>query len=230
MKKLIVLALAFCLLLCPAALADSEITVQGMGTVCTAPDIAVITVGAEEVGEDVAAIQSAVNQRINAVIEAWTNEGGIPRENIQTNDYSIYRRWYDNYGNPVNDFVASCSLRVTIDNIDLAGVFVDQAFKAGANTLNDITFSIADSSELADKALALAVADGMHRAQIIAEAAGITLPAVPTRVSEGGDVYYSVNTSRAMVEKFAGSADVTQLMAGTVEIVANVTVTYVIKD
>ncbi|MBO4297380.1 MAG: SIMPL domain-containing protein [Clostridia bacterium] len=70
----------------------------------------------------------------------------------------------------------------------------------------------------------------MHRAQIIAEAAGITLPAVPTRVSEGGDVYYSVNTSRAMVEKFAGSADVTQLMAGTVEIVANVTVTYVIKD
>ena len=230
MKKLIVALLALCLALSPAALADSEITVQGLGTVRTAPDIAVISLGAEEVGEDVAAIQSAVNQRIDAVIEALTGEGGIAGEDIQTNDYSIYRRWYDNFGNPVNDFVASCALRVVVRDIDQAGAVVDLAFKAGANTLNDISFSIADTSELADKALALAVADGMHRAQIIAGAAGITLPAVPTRVSEGAEVYYSANTSRAMVEKSAGGADDTQLMAGTVEITANVNVTYVIKD
>ena len=228
MKKLLIFALALCLLLCPAALADSEITVQGRGTVRTAPDIALISLGAEESGEDVAAIQSSVNQRVNAIIEALTGEGGIAEEDIQTNDYSIFRRWYDNYGNPVDDFVASCALCVVVRDIDQAGTIVDLAFKAGANTLNDISFSVADSSELADKALSLAVADGMHRAQIIAEAAGIALPAVPTRVSEGGDVYYSVNTSRLMVEKSAGGADSTKLMGGTVEITASVTVTYVI--
>ena len=230
MKKLIPIVLALCLLFCSAALADTEITVQGLGTVRTAPDIAVISLGAEEIGEDVAAIQSAVNQRVNAIIGALTGEGGIAEEDIQTSDYNIYRRWYDNYGNPVNDFVANCSLRVVVRDIDQAGAVVDLAFKAGANTLNDISFSVADTSELADNALTLAVEDGIHRAQVIAKAAGVELPAVPTRVSETGDVYYRANTSSAMVEKFAGAADTTQLMAGTVEITANVTVTYVIKE
>ena len=229
MKKLLILVLALCVVLCPAALADSEITVQGTGVIRTAPDIAVISVGAEESGEDVAAIQAQLNTRINGLIAALTGEAcGIAEEDIQTNNYSIYRRYYDDYGNPTKDYVASCSLNVVVRDIEKAGGIIDAAFAAGANTLGNVSFSVADDGTLSDKALELAVADGMHRAQIIAGAAGIELPAVPSRVSEAAEVFYrSSNTmARSMAEDYAG----TRIMSGSVEITANVTVTYIIKD
>ena len=224
MKKLLILVLALCVVLCPAALADSEITVQGTGVIRTAPDIAVISVGAEESGEDVAAIQAQLNTRINGLIAALTGEAcGIAEEDIQTNNYSIYRRYYDDYGNPTKDYVASCSLNVVVRDIEKAGGIIDAAFAAGANTLGNVSFSVAD-----DGTLELAVADGMHRAQIIAGAAGIELPAVPSRVSEAAEVFYrSSNTmAKSMAEDSAG----TRIMSGSVEITANVTVTYIIKD
>ncbi len=229
MKKLLILVLALCVVLCPAALADSEITVQGTGVIRTAPDIAVISVGAEESGEDVAAIQAQLNTRINGLIAALTGEAcGIAEEDIQTNNYSIYRRYYDDYGNPTKDYVASCSLNVVVRDIEKAGGIIDAAFAAGANTLGNVSFSVADDGTLSDKALELAVADGMHRAQIIAGAAGIELPAVPSRVSEAAEVFYrSSNTvAKSMAEDSAG----TRIMSGSVEITANVTVTYIIKD
>ncbi len=229
MKKLLILVLALCVVLCPAALADSEITVQGTGVIRTAPDIAVISVGAEESGEDVAAIQAQLNTRINGLIAALTGEAcGIAEEDIQTNNYSIYRRYYDDYGNPTQDYVASCSLNVVVRDIEKAGGIIDAAFAAGANTLGNVSFSVADDGTLSDKALELAVADGMHRAQIIAGAAGIELPAVPSRVSEAAEVFYrSSNTvAKSMAEDSAG----TRIMSGSVEITANVTVTYIIKD
>ncbi|MBQ8954170.1 MAG: SIMPL domain-containing protein [Clostridia bacterium] len=230
MKKLFAALLALCLLLCPAALADSEITVQGMGAVRTAPDIAVISLGAEESGEDVAAIQSQLNARVNAIIDALTGEAcGIAEEDVQTSNYSIYRRYYDDYGNPTKDYVASCMLNVTVRDIEKAGSVIDAAFEAGANTLGNVSFSVEDDGTLSDKALELAVADGMHRAQVIAGAAGITLPAVPSRVSEGVEIYYRASNTVARSEASSDAA-APKLRSGSVEITATVTVTYEIDD
>ena len=228
MKKLFAAMLALCLMLYPAALADPEITVQGIGTVRTAPDIAVISLGAEESGEDVAAIQTAVNEKINAIIEALV-ESGVAEEDIQTANFNIYRRYYDDYGNPTKDYVASCSLNITVREIEKAGNVIDIAFTAGANTLGNVMFSIEDDGALADKALELAVADGMHRAQVIASAAGIQLPAVPTRVTEGADVYYRP-TNAVFKSEAASDGAATRIMSGMVEISATVTVSYDIDD
>ncbi len=230
MKKLFVVLLALCLLLCPAALADSEITVQGTGTVRTAPDIAVIALGAEESGEDVSSIQAALNARINAIIAALTGEGGIAEEDVQTGNYSIYRRYYDDYGNPTKDYVASCTLNITVRDVEKAGGVIDTSFAAGANRLDNVSFGVEDDGSLADKALELAVADGIHRAQVIANAAGLTLPAAPERITESGEINYYSNVTRASAFDEAGPAGGTTIMGAMVKITATVTVTYEIKD
>ena len=233
MKKRIFALLILCLFLFPAALADSEITVQGTGTIRTSPDIAVITLGAEASGEDVAVIQAEVNEKINAVIEALTGEGGIAEEDIQTSDYSIYRRYYDDYGNPVQGYVASCALNVTVREVENAGSAIDLAFAAGANVLNDVSFRVEDDGSLADRALELAVADGMHRAQVIADAAGLGLPAAPSSISQAWDVSYYTNNARGMdsgkLTESAADAS-TRTMAGMVVISATVSMTYEIDD
>ena len=228
MKKLFSLVLTLCLLLCPMALADSAITVQGVGVLRTTPDIAVVSLGAEETGEDVAAIQGAVNEKISAIIAALTGEGEIAAKDIKTSSYALYRRHYDDYGNPTKDYVATCSLSITVRDVNRAGDIIDMAFAAGANFIGGVSFSVEDADgALADQALQLAVADGMHRAQVIAGAAGITLPAVPSRISESGSVDYGpVTRSMASMDSAKGA----EIMGGMTEITASVTVTYDIDD
>lgn len=231
MKKLLILILTLCVVLCPAALADTEITVQGTGTIRTTPDVVYISLGAEESGEDVAAIQAQLNTRINAIIDVLTGEEcAVADKDIRTGNYSIYRRYYDDYGNPTKDYVASCMLNVTVRDIEKAGKVIDAAFAAGANTLGNVAFSVDDDGTLSDQALELAVQDGMHRAQVIAGAAGIQLPAVPTRVSEGTQVSYFSANNAPLAREAATDGVATKLMAGSVEISATVTVTYVIDD
>lgn len=229
-KKLLILVLALCVILCPTAFASSEITVQGTGTVRTAPDIAVISLGAEEIGEDVATIQAALNIRINAIIASLTGELGLEEADIQTGNYSIYRRYYDDYGNPAKDYVASCTLNVTVRQVEDAGMIIDAAFAAGANRLDNVAFSVEDDGSLSDKALELAVADAIHRAQVIAGASGLTLPAVPSRITESGDVNYFTNVSRASAFDESAKTTGTTIMSAMVKITATVTVTYVIGD
>jgi hypothetical protein len=230
MKKLVSLILCLSLLLTGAALADTTISVQGQGAIRTNPDIAVITLGAETYGEDVAAIQASVNQTINNIIDTLTEEKGIEGKNIQTRDYSIYRRYYDDYGNVSREYVASCMLAITVTEVDKAGEIIDAAFAAGANTMGNVTFSVKNQEALSDEALKLAVQNAMRRAQVMAEAAGVTLPKLPSKITEGYDMSYTSSVSnRSMTEDAAMGASA-KIMSGTVEITANVTVTYEIDD
>ena len=230
MKRLTVLILAICLLVTPAALADRTISVQGTGVIRTTPDVAVISLGAEAYGEDVSSIQKSVNESINNIIDTLTNEFDIPQESIQTGNYSIYRRYYDDYGNPSREYVATCMLNVTVTDIDKAGAVIDAAFTAGANTMGSVTFSVRDQSTLADTALSLAVENAIHRARVIAAAAGLTLDDIPTVITEGIDNGYVTNTYRSSMTEDAAAGASSKIMGGTVEISATVTVTYIIKE
>ena len=233
MKKLFALILALSFLIGPAALADADecIAVQGRATVQAEPDIAVITLGATEKNASVTEAQSLVNQRISAIIQALTEDMKIEKSDIATDSYSIYADYsynYDTNEQVLTGYVASCLLRITVRDIDGAGAVIDAAFAAGANQLSGVSFALEDSAALEDKALELAVQDGIHRAQVIAKAAGVRLPALPSLISEGGGVSYSASPAVYSMNDMAAMG--TQLMAGTVEITATVSVSYDIKD
>ena len=226
------MAAVLLLALCAGSALAQEITVQGSGTVSVTPDIAVIVLGAQKTGEDIASIQSEANSVITAVREALTGEGGIAPEDISTNGYAIYRdysRYYEN-DDPIY-YTAFPTLRIVVRDIARAGAVIDLAFANGANALEDITFDREDRTESDDRALSLAVQDGIHRAQVIAGAAGLTLPAAPTVITEGTIANYQPvwrSSYDAASEKAAGAP--TEIMAGSLKISATVTVTYVIGD
>lgn len=55
------------------------------------------------------------------------------------------------------------------------GMVLDALVKAGSNTINGISFSIAEPTPLEDRARALAVADARRRAALYARAGGVKL-------------------------------------------------------
>ena len=226
MKKFLSLLFVLLLMLPAAALADTKIAVTGSATVQAEPDMVTLSLGVEETKSDVAAAQATVNEKLAAVVEALKN-AGIDEKDVQTGYYSIYNNY--NYDDPSDiQYVASCSLNVIVRDLSKAGEMIDVAVAAGANQVGGVTFGVADLTALQDRALELAVADGIRRAGVMARAAGVTLPALPESVEENSS-YYDGGSARAYTMDAAAGAS-TSLMGGMVSVTSSVTVTYDVND
>ena len=226
MKKFLSLLFVLLLMLPAAALADTKIAVTGSATVQAEPDMVTLSLGVEETKGDVAAAQALVNEKLAAVVEALKN-AGIDEKDVQTGYYSIYNNY--NYDDPSDiQYVASCSLNVIVRDLSKAGEMIDVAVAAGANQVGGVTFGVADLTALQDRALEMAVADGIRRAGVMAKAAGVTLPALPESVEENSS-YYDGGSARAYTMDAAAGAS-TSLMGGMVSVTSSVTVTYDVND
>lgn len=231
MKRMMSLVLALIMLLSVSALADQTITVTGKATVQLEPDMVMITLGVMAANEEVLVAQQEANIAINQVIEALTGEMAIPEEDVTTSEYRINEVWeYSSLrgDSEMTGYSATALLTIFVRNIDQAGAVIDAAMKAGANQLNGVEFMSSDDSAARDQALTLAVQDGMHKAKVIAGAAGITLPLVPDKITEGSISSYS-GVNHAFTYEAAVTMDTaagTVLQAGMLNVTAMVTVEY----
>jgi uncharacterized protein YggE len=115
-----------------------------------------------------------------------------------------------------------------VNDITKTGDVIDVAFGAGANTLDDVSFGVKDDSEARDKAYALAVEDAIHRADVIAKAAGTGCSEILEITAgsaynyyENNAVYY--NRAESMSVEDAAGTDVN---AAGIYVNANVTVKF----
>ena len=79
---------------------------------------------------------------------------------------------------------AASTVTVTVRKLDTLGSILDKSVTVGANTVNGVTFSVADPSELYDDARKAAFADARAKAELYAAAAGGTLKEILS-ISEG---------------------------------------------
>ena len=229
MKKLstiiaVILALA---LLCGAgALAETTITVQGVGAVRVDADRVSISLGVREVASDVMSAQGAVNEKIAKVIDAL-KDMGVGADAISTNGIGIYPNYsYDSYsdGETITGYTAYNNIYLTLKDVNNSGAYIDAAFAAGANSLDYVEFSAAETDEAAEQALALAVTNASEKAKVLAEAAGLTLGDV-LEIREGGDSYYDSTALYAKNESTEADAG-TDVLASKQTVSATVTVTF----
>lgn len=235
MKRIFALILAMLMMLSACALADQTITVTGKATVQLEPDMVLITLGVTATHEEVLQAQEQVNTAMNQVIEALTGEMALPEEDITTSEYRIDENWeYSSLrgSSEMTGYCATALLSVVVRDIDQAGAVIDAAMQAGANQLNGVEFMSSDDTAARDQALTLAVQDGMHKAQVIAKAAGLTLPALPDKIIEESAYNYS-GTNRSFAYEGSVTVDAaagTKLQAGLLSITATVGMEYDIDN
>jgi uncharacterized protein len=165
-----------------AVVAESAatISVSGEGRVATSPDMATISLGVTTFG-DTAAAAMATNSEELAKVMANLTAAGIEAKDIQTTGLMLNPNWsYDSSGTngTINGYTAMNMVNVRVRALDGLGGVLDAAVKDGANTLNGLTFGIADPQPVNDQARKLAVADAVRKAGLLAEAAGVKLGAV----------------------------------------------------
>jgi uncharacterized protein len=226
----LILSAALALPMAAPALAEEPmppmINVTGTGTVEAAPDIATLSIGVTTQGDTAAAALAANSAALEAVLARLTAAGVAPGD-MQTSNLSLYPNWNssDSLTPPViSSYVASNMLTITIRKLDTLGAVLDAAVQDGANTLNGLTFAVADPKPLLDEARKEAVADARAKAELLAAAAGVTLGKIVS-IAESGS-----GEAPAPMYKAELDAASVPVAGGEVGMSASVTIFYEIAE
>lgn len=159
------------------------ISIEGRGEVRAAPDMASINSGVTTQGATAREALDANSAAMTDLIAAL-KEAGIENRDIQTSGFSVnpnyvYSDARDDLGYTlpprINGYQVSNSVTVLVRDLDTLGSILDRSVTVGANTVNGVTFSVADPSELLNEARKAAFADARTKAELYAEAAGAEL-------------------------------------------------------
>jgi len=166
-----------------AANEPALISVTGTGEVSAAPDTAFINSGVTTQGATAREALDANTKAMNDLL-ATLKEAGIESRDVQTSGFSVSPNYVytdardeNGYSLPpkINGYQVYNTVNVRIRDLETLGAVLDKQVTVGANTINGITFSVADPSKLYDEARKAAFADAKEKAGLYAEAAGEAL-------------------------------------------------------
>jgi uncharacterized protein len=203
------------------------INVTGTGTITLTPDIAYIYIGVHTQDTSAATAMNENNLKAQAVIEA-IKSSGVADVDIKTTNFSVSPQpiYDDNYNQIGVTYVVDNSVYVTVRDLTKLGKLLDASVLAGANTINSITFDVADKTDAISQARLAAVADARKQADELTGATGAKL----------GDVqsisYYESNNPMPVmydVKVSMEGASSVPVQSGSMEITTTVTIIYELK-
>ncbi len=157
--------------------AERRLSVDGYAEIEVAPDIAKISLGVESEAASASLAQQKNAKAMAAVVDAL-QKSGVAREDIQTSGYNLFPvRTYDSASNreKLVGYRASNLLHITTRNLEGVGKLIDEAVRAGATNVGEISFSLADESAWENEAATKAIAVAQSKAKAMARAAGVSL-------------------------------------------------------
>jgi len=210
--------------------ATRTLSVNASGKAFLSPDIAYVNIGVHTEDKNAEEAMAANNSRSLKVIEA-IQDLGVDEKDIQTSNFSIYpQQEYDANGKPTGEinYIVDNTVHVTVRDLEKIGELLDASVKAGANTINNIQFDVADKSKALSEARQAAVEAARAKASELAEAAGVTLGEVQT-INESSNDYpgplYSMRSGVSTAQEAAAAP----ISTGQMTIAVDVNVVYEIR-
>jgi uncharacterized protein YggE len=166
-----------------AQTAPGIVTIAGVGEVVARPDTAIVTSGVTSQGATARDALSANTADMTKLLDTL-KAAGIAERDIQTSGFSVSPNYVyssevdaNGYSLPprINGYLVSNQVTIRVRDLAALGVILDQSVTVGANTINGISFTVADTSNLYVEARKKAFADARNKAELYAEAAGVEL-------------------------------------------------------
>ena len=208
-----------------------SISVSGTGEAMGTPDLATINLGVQTVAPT-ASEAAAKNEAAVARLMQSLEDEGIDAKDIQTVEYSIWPE--QNYDPQVDQqaritgYHVNNSVRVTVRDVARVGAVLGSVTKAGANSVNGISFGIDDTAALEARAREAAMKDARAKAESLATLAGETLGEVlQISLSSGGG--YPIPMPMARMEMADAALKAPSISTGESSVSVQVQVTYAIR-
>ncbi len=206
------------------------ITVTGTGRATVQPDLADLRLGVTITAPTVESARAANSSTLAAVI-AKLKATGIEDRDLQTSIVSVSPQYdYSREGAPprLAGYTFSNLVAAVVREIERVGEAIDAALTAGATNVDHIAFRVADQSAAEREAREAAVADARLKAETFAAAAGVKIEGVAAIVESGAPIPYPMPVVERMA--FAAKDASTPIEPGTNQVVATVTIAYLISS
>lgn len=211
-----------------------DLTITGTGRVSATPDIATVSTG---VVTHSATAREALDGNTKAMADliAVLKEAGLEPRDIQTSNFSVtpdyvYSDQRDENGftkaPQIAGYQVSNSVSIVVRDLEKLGSVLDQAVTVGANQINSVSFSVADTTAIYEQAREAAVADALAKANTYAKAANITLSSIDS-ITEVGAPSTSPIMYRAAAAPMAG--DSVPVQSGELDFTINTQISWDIK-
>jgi uncharacterized protein len=203
------------------------VRVSGEGRVMVRPDVAVVLVGADATGKDLAKVVDDAAARMRRV-QAALLQTGIAERDVRTtrHDVQVDRNYASGGRGEITGYSVSDEVRVVVRDLARLGTVLERVVAAGSNALRGLSFEKDDPAPERREALARAVADARAKAEVLARASGVALGEV-LEIAEGGA--RPVVPLQRGVAAMAMRAEAAPVSPGELEITAGADVTWAIR-
>jgi uncharacterized protein len=209
---------------------NNSIFVSGSATTHTKADKVIISLGVETTDKTAEKTLLSNSNLMNNVMTAL-KQSGVQQNETSTSAFSIKPNYnYSKYGDRGNlsGFTVSNSIQIESSSINNVSQWIDTAVQAGANTVNDVYFSVSEEKlqNIKNMLLKEAVANAKTKADIVAAASGLNVAGIKSiTVSEIGfppvpGPLYSKSVS-------SDEASSTPILVGEQEVSTTVSIVYI---
>lgn len=205
----------------------TRVTVVGESQTDVPPDNAIVSFSVVTQNAQAVTAQQENARKIEAVMKALQDAGGGAKQEVKTSNYNLSpEQNYLSNGMPkIVGYEARNTITVTTDNLNQVGALIDAATKAGANSVEGISFVLRDDSTKRGDALGIATKQAMAKAEAIAASLGGKIVRVVETV-EGGSTPTPIvypNASTFANTTMAKPEFRTQIQAGSIKVRGQVT-------
>lgn len=212
---------------------NNNIFVSGTATTHTKTDKVIISLGVETTDKTAEKALLSNSNLMNKVMDAL-KQSGVRQNETSTSAFSIKPNYnYSKYGDRGNlsGFTVSNSIQIESSSINNVSQWIDTAVQAGANTVNDVYFSVSEEKlqNIKNMLLKEAVANAKTKADIVAAASGLNIAGIKSiTVGEIGippvpGPLYSKSVS-------SDEASSTPILAGEQEVSTTVSIVYILRS
>lgn len=206
---------------------STELSVIGEGKVEIIPDTATVTVGITvSRAASVEVAQKKIDEVNNNILEAM-RKLGLKDEDITTSNYSVNPNYsYETQQQRIDGYNADASITIKTHDTALVSQIVSEATTAGANQVNNISFSVDDPAKFRSQARTKAIENAKMEAEKLAAELGISLGKITNIVeSSGGDMPVPMYAETMAYDAAGGAAQkaVPEIQAGSQTIHSTVT-------
>jgi uncharacterized protein YggE len=207
---------------------ERTIVVSGEGSTVVPPDTVIVTLGVQTRGTEVGPTVAANNETAQQVIQAVTQLGVTP-EDVQTTSFSIWGQQHNDEFGKVSDevtYFVDNTVTITLHDVAVLGTLLGEALDSGANSVQSLTYTLADPSAALAPARSAALTDAQRQADQLASESGVTLGPILTVVESTGGAIPGL--LRYSGEAVPAASDV-PTSPGTLEYRVQLSVTYGIR-
>lgn len=203
-----------------------QVTVQGEGVIKVKPDMATITIGVNNEGNDAKEVKKENDKATDAVIK-YLKKAGIDAKDYQTERVYLNRN-YD-YDKKKYYYKASQTISVKLKDLSKYDDLITGLTEAGVNNIQGVNFESSKQKEYEAQARREAMLDAKKKAEEYASAIGQSIGAA-MMINESGSSYTPpVRMAMAMSAEMDTMGSRETLAVGEIEVRAKVTVGFALK-